>query len=118
MTKNPEWDLIFTLLFDLTNKAVSSVIHEAYHELNISENDYVKLTFPDYGPFQNKKTQKKLLAATTKVDGLAMTAIKGTSAWDAFVKKPAEINPLFMEEILFRLEILIFGTEMIGRNTY
>ena len=50
VTKTPEWDLIFTSLFDLTNKAVSSVIHDAYHELNISENGYVKLTFPDYGP--------------------------------------------------------------------
>ena len=80
VTKDPEWDLIFTLLFDLTNKATSSVIHEAYHELNISENDYVKLTFPGYGPFRNKKTQKKLLAAATKADGSAMTAIEGQVA--------------------------------------
>ena len=36
-----------------------------------------------------------------------MTAIEGQVAWDALVKKPKEINPLFMEEILFQLEELI-----------
>ena len=118
VTKKPEWDLVITLLLDLTNKVASSVIHNAYQELNISKNDYVKLTFPDYGPFQNKKTQKKLLVVATKIDGSAMTAIEGKVAWDAMVKKPDEINPLFIEEIIFRLEELIFGTNMIGRNTY
>ena len=108
--------MIITLLLDLTNKAASSVIHDAYQELNISENNYVKLTFPDYGPFRNKKTQKKLLVAATKQDGLAMTAIEGNAAWDILVKKPDEINPLSIEEILFRLVELIFGTDMIGRN--
>ena len=118
VTKNPDWDLIFTLLFDLTNKAASSVIHDAFHALNISAGDYVKITFPDYSPFQNKKTQKKLLAAATNADELAMTNAKIKAAWTALVKKPAEINPLFMKEILFRLEELIFGTDMIGRNVY
>ena len=51
VTKKPDWDLIISSLLDLTNKAASSVIHDVYHELNISKNDYVKLTFPDYGPF-------------------------------------------------------------------
>ena len=99
--KNLDWDLIFMSLFDLTNKAASSVIYDAHHLLNISEGDYVKITFPDYSPFRNKKTQKKLLAVATKADDLAMTAIKGKVAWDALVKKPADINPLFMKEILF-----------------
>ena len=64
----------------------------------------VKITFPDYGPFRNKKTQKKLLAVTTKADESAMTDVEGKAAWDALVKKPAGINPLFMEETLFRLK--------------
>ena len=118
MNKIPEWDLIFTSLFDLTNEVASSVIHNAYHELNISENVYVKLALPDYGPFQNKKIQKKLLAEATNADRLAMTAINGKAAWDKLVKKPNEISPLFMKEILFRLEELIFGMDMIGRNAY
>ena len=118
VTKKPDWDLIISSLLDLTNKAASSVIHDAYHGLNISENNYVKLTFPDYGPFRNKKTQKKLLAVATNDDGSATTVDESKAAWDALVKKPDEINPLFIEEILFRLEELIFGTDMIGRNTY
>ena len=47
-----------------------------------------------------------------------MNAIEGQAAWDALVKKSADINPLFMEEIIFRLEELIFGADMIGRNVY
>ena len=47
-----------------------------------------------------------------------MTTIDGKAAWDTLVKKPDKINPLFIEEILFQLEELIFGTDMIGRNAY
>ena len=47
-----------------------------------------------------------------------MTDIEGKEACDALVKKPIDINPLFMEEILSRLEELILGTERIGRNAY
>ena len=39
VTKKPAWDLVITLLLNLTNKAASSVIHDAYHELNISKNN-------------------------------------------------------------------------------
>ena len=35
VTINLNWDLIMTALIDLTNKAVSSVIHNSYHKLNI-----------------------------------------------------------------------------------
>ena len=84
------------------------VIHEAFHDLNISENDYVKLTFPDYDPFRNKETQKLLLCEATSNEGSIMTNAKAKTAWDAFVKKPAEIGSLFLEEILFQLEELIF----------
>ena len=68
--------------------------------------------------FFNKATQKKLLAFSTKTDGSDMNAIKGQAAWDALAKRPADINPLFMEEVLFCLEESIFGTNMIGRNAY
>ena len=53
-----------------------------------------------------------------KADGTWMDATAGQTEWTRLVGKPAEINPLILEEILFRLEELIFGTDMIGRNTY
>ena len=118
ITKNTNYDLVFLALIDLTNRSASMVIHDAFHELNISENAYVKLKYPDYGPFQNKSTQKFLLAEATNDNGSIMTNTEGKAAWDAFVKKPAEIGSLFLEEILFRLEELIFGMDMIGRNAY
>ena len=71
-----------------------------------------------YAPFRNKVTQKKLLTFGTKQDGTTMNEMKGQAAWDALVKKPADINPLFLEEIIFRIEELIFGMDMIGRNAY
>jgi len=104
VTKKPKWDLVHEALIDLTNKSASAAIYDAFNELNISENDYVVLKYPNYAPFQNKATQKKLLAQATKADGSIMNDTKGQAAWDAFVKKPDDINPLFFEEILFRLE--------------
>ena len=111
---NPNWDSIFAALVDLTTKSASIVIHEVFHELNLSENYYVKMTYLDYGPFRNKATQKLILCEATNNDGSIMTDAKAKVAWAAFVKKPAEIGPLFLEEILFWLEELIFGTNMIG----
>ena len=58
VSKSPDWELIFLLLSDLTNKSASSVIYDAYNAFNISAGDYVKIAFPNYGPFCNKKTQK------------------------------------------------------------
>ena len=77
ITKSPDWELIFSSLIDLTNKAVSTVIYNAFFALNISEGYYVKRTWPEYAPFCNKKTQKKLLVSSTKADGSVMNAIKG-----------------------------------------
>ena len=42
----------------------------------------------------------------------------GQAAWDRLIGKPADINPLMLKEIIFCLEELIFGTDMIGRNVY
>ena len=75
VTKSPDWELIFSSLIDLTNKAASTVIYNAFFALNISEGDYVQLTWPEYVPFCNKKTQKKLLTFATKADSSAMNAI-------------------------------------------
>ena len=37
VTKNSNWDSIFLVLIDLTNKSVSMVIHDVFQKLNISE---------------------------------------------------------------------------------
>ena len=120
--KKPNWDAIFAAFVDLTTKAASMVIHEVFQELNISETEDVKIKYtkenPDYGPFRDKATQKLILCEASEDDGSLMADAEGKAAWDAFVKKPAEIGPMFLEEIFFRLEELIFGTDMIGRNAY
>ena len=64
----------------------------------------------EYTPFCNKATQKKLLEFGTKQDGIAMNIIEGQTEWDTLAKKPADINPLFLEKIIFHLEELIFAT--------
>ena len=99
------------------------VINDVYQELNISETDDVVIKYteakPDYGPFRDKATQKELLKiASHATTNVPMNDADGEAAWQAFVKKPAEIGPLFLLEILFRLEELIFGTDMIGRNAH
>ena len=72
----------------------------------------------DYGPFRNLVTQKKILLTGKNPDGTMMDATAGQIEWDRLVAKPADINPLILEEIKFRLEELIFGTDMIGCNAY
>ena len=47
-----------------------------------------------------------------------MDASAGQIEWDRLVAKPADINPLILEEIIFPLEELIYGTNMISRNAY
>ena len=47
-----------------------------------------------------------------------MLGTDGQAAWDTFLKKPEKFNPLFLEEIVFRLSKLVFGTNMIRRNAY
>ena len=117
VTKNPHWDTIWPALLDLTAKSASTTIYDVFHELNISENDYVKLTYPYHQPFRNLETKKKLTAKAMNDNGTVMNLVDGQAAWDAFVKTDG-INPLLLEEVMFRLEELIFGTDMIGRNAY
>ena len=47
-----------------------------------------------------------------------MTETDGQAAWDTLLASPADINPLMLEEIIFPLEELIFGANMIGLNAY
>ena len=105
VTKRPNWDSVFSAFIDLTSKAASMVIHDVFQELNISETDDVKIKYtaanPDYGPFRDKATQKLILCKASEDDGSLMPDAEGKVAWDAFVKKPAEIGPMFLEEIFF-----------------
>ena len=57
-----------------------------------------------------------MLLTGTNPDGTMMNETAGQVAWDRLIAKPADINPLMLEGIVFRLEELIFGTNMIGRN--
>lgn len=118
VTKIPDWDSIWLAMLDLTSKSASTTIYDVFHELNISENDVVKLTYPIHHPIRNLATTKKLMAKATNANGTIMNLQDGQAAWDAFVKKPDEINPLLLEEVTFCLEELIFGTDMIGRNAH
>ena len=49
----------------------------------------------------DKTTQHKLLEIITNADGTSMSETDKQAAWDAFLKKPEECNPLFLEETLF-----------------
>ena len=123
VTKTPNWDAVHTALIDLTSKEAALTIHDVYQELKISENDNVVIKYteanPDYGPFRDKATQKELLKiATNATTNAPMNDVGGNAAWQAFVKKPNETGPIFLTEILFRLEELIFGTDMIGQNAH
>ena len=72
----------------------------------------------DYGPFQSIVTQKEILLTSKNPDGTMMDETVGQTAWDRLIAKPADINPLILEEIKFCLEKLIFGTDMISLNAY
>ena len=54
----------------------------------------------------------------TNTNDTAMNETEGQAAWDKILGKPADISPLMLKEVIFRLEELIFGTNMIGRNAY
>ena len=121
--RKPNYAVIFSALTDLTSKEAAMVLNDVYEELNISETDDVPITYtelnPDYGPFRDKATQKELLkVASDATTNVPMNDVDGEAAWQAFIKNPAKIGPLFLSEILFRLEELIFGTDMIGRNAH
>ena len=98
---------------DLSDKSANAVIQAALDECNS-----LKLKWGDYGLFHNKVTQKKFLAIGTNTDDTAMNETERQAAWDKLIGKPADINSLILEEVIFRLEELIFGTNMIGRNVY
>ena len=99
VTSKPDWELIFSSLIVLSNKASNAGIHAA-----LTDFTNLKLVWGDYGPICKKPTQKKLLKMITLSNGIPMAEVVGQSLWDAFLKKPTECNPLFLEEIIFRLE--------------
>ena len=77
-----------------------------------------KLKLSSFTPFHCLATQKQLLQYIQATDGTPLSATAGQKAWDDLIKSPADLNPLLLEEIEFRLEELIFGTNMIRRNAY
>ena len=83
----------------------NTVIRAALDEFN-----GLKLKLGDYGPFCNKVTQKKLLVIGINPDCAAMNKTAGQAAWDKLMGKPDDINSLMLEEIIFQLEKVIFGT--------
>ena len=68
ITTKPDWELIFSSLIDLSNKAANAVICAALNDFT-----NLKLKWSNYGPFCNKPTQKKLLNLITLSDGTLMT---------------------------------------------
>ena len=103
--KKPDYNAVFTAFVDLTAKVASMVIHEVFTELDISETEDVKIKYTkekqDYGPFRDKATQKLILCEASEDTGALMPDAEGKAAWDAFVKKPSEIGPMFLSEIFF-----------------
>ena len=96
MTSKSNWELIFSSLIDLSNKVANAVICAVLNDFS-----NLKLVWGNYSPNCNKPTQKKLLELVTLSNGTPMAEIDGQIVWDAFLKKPAECNPLFLEEIIF-----------------
>ena len=92
----PDWELIFSSLIVLSDKAANAVIRAALNDFT-----NLKLIRGNYGPICIKLTQKKLLELITLSNGTPMEEVGGQIVWDAFLKKPAECNPLFLEEIIF-----------------
>ena len=96
VTSKLDRDLIFASLIDVSNKSANAVIRAALDEFN-----GLKLKWGDYGPFRNIVTQKKMLLTGTNTDGTMMDVTSGQAAWDRLIAKPADINPLMLEEIFF-----------------
>ena len=113
VTTKPDWDLIMTALIDLSNKAANTVIQTTLEEFK-----NLKLKFGSFAPFRCLATQKQLSLYIQATDGTPMPQQAGQKAWDNLIKSPADLNPLLLEEIEFRLEELIFGTDMIRHNAY
>ena len=96
VTTKLDWELFFSSLVDLSNKDVNAVIHAALDGFT-----NLMLKFGNYGPFCNKPTQKKLLDLITLTDGTVTTETARQTTWDAFVKKPSNINLLVLKEVMF-----------------
>ena len=47
-----------------------------------------------------------------------MNEVEGQAAWNKLIGKSADIQSLILEEVIFRLEEFIFGTNTIGCNAY
>ena len=112
-SSKPDWDLVFDSLIDLTHDQANTVISLAADDFN-----NLKLTYGEYGPFSNLATQKKILEISTEADRSIMNTMDGQAVWNTLIGKPSDINPLIFKEIMFRLQELIFGTNMVGRNAY
>ena len=78
----------------------------------------IMLKWGDFGPFCNQVSQKRLLVIGTNTDDMAINETDGQAAGNKLLGKPANINLLMLEEIIFRLEEVIFETDVIGRNMY
>ena len=102
-----------TSLIDLSDKAANTVIRTALETFKD-----LKLKVGSYAPFHCLATQKQLSMYIKAADGTPLSQIDGQKAWDDLVKSDDDINPIILEEIEFRLEELIFGTNMIGRTAY
>ena len=112
-TGKKDWELIMSSLIDLSDKAANTVIRAALDQFK-----NLKLKMGSYAPFRCLATHKKLAKYIQANNGTPILEHAGQTAWDNLVKSPDDINPIILDEIEFRLEELIFGTDMIGRNAY
>ena len=76
VTSKPDWELIFSSLVDLSNKAVNAVICAALDDFT-----NLMLKSGNYGPFCNKPTQKKIPKLIPLNNGTPMTEVDGQDVW-------------------------------------
>ena len=72
ITTKPDWELIFSSLIDLSNKAANAVICAALDDFT-----NLKLKFGNYRPFCIKPTKKKLRDLIMLTNGTAMMETAG-----------------------------------------
>ena len=90
-----DWELVFTSLVDLSNKTANAIIRTTLNEFSNT-----KMDWPNCRPIWDKASQRKLLEIITKSDGILMSATDRQAAWDAFLKKPKDCIPFFLEWML------------------
>ena len=100
----PDWDLIWILLINLTDKVTKITVRKSIKEFN--PDGGFKLKIGNIKPIHNITTVEKL------------TDLRDQAALDAFMKKPYDFNPIRMEELIFWLGKLIFGTDIVGHNKF